>query len=215
MFVALSNKIEPAQKSRFRIIPAGTFSASDGRQGRRQWHLSEQAAQGIIAAFAARTSDVVIDYEHAMLKSAETGAQAPAAGWFKSLAWCADGLYVTDARWTEKARQMIDQGEYRYISPVFNFSPDGSVTALVNVALVNYPGLDGLTDLAQLSGSLSGGYNPEVAKINWLIGVGDCPEKLGRQAALSGNGPTPRTIDQQSAQHFKNTFGFDPNDCRR
>ncbi len=41
---------------------------------------------------------------------------------------------------------MIAAGEYRYLSPVFNYAPDGTVLALGPAALTSTPGLDGLTD---------------------------------------------------------------------
>jgi len=93
--------------------------------------------------------DYLIDYEH---QSLEPGAVAPAAGWFKGLEWRADGLYVTDARWTEKAKQMITNREYRYISPVFNYDRVTlEVTDLQSVALTNNPALRSLTDLSRVA----------------------------------------------------------------
>lgn len=137
------------------LFPAGEFSARDGRPGTeypqlKAWHLSGQGAARIIAEAAATRGDYVIDYEHQTLHAEDNGLPAPAAGWFHTMEWReGDGLYATDVRWTDKARRMIEAGEYRYISPVFNYDKStGEVSGIQMAALTNYPGLDGHSDLA-------------------------------------------------------------------
>lgn len=154
--------------SNFRILPAGVFRSNDGRPATLPgWRMDAQIAGQLMAAIHAQANDLVIDYEHQSTQAPSNGQPAPAAGWFKRLEWReGDGLYVTDARWTEKARTMIEAGEYRYLSPVFAFDPNtGAVTRLVSVALTNTPALNGLADLCQPTASLSrqaiGGSQPE------------------------------------------------------
>ena len=66
-----------------KIVPKGQFAPVDGRTdtGVPHWTMSADLAQQIIAAFDAAQTDLVVDYEHATLKAAETGQQNPAAGW--------------------------------------------------------------------------------------------------------------------------------------
>ncbi len=139
-----------APVSEFRIIPAGLFSATDGRpHGLPGWQLNRLEALSIVKLAAARSGDYVIDYEHQTLNAASNGKPNPAAGWFKRLEWRdGEGLYVTDARWTERASAMISAKEYRFISPTFHYDKSGHVLDIVNIALTNHPALDGLTDLA-------------------------------------------------------------------
>jgi len=151
--VALRSSIASPQgsdKTAFRIIPAGTFVAVDGRPGGR-WNLTPESASRIVAEAAARSSDYVIDYEHQTQNSERNGLPAPAAGWFRRVEFRADGIYAIDTRWTESARKMLDAGEYRYLSPVFEFNKmTGEVVRLISVGLTNDPALHGLTDLAAL-----------------------------------------------------------------
>ncbi|KAB2928807.1 MAG: hypothetical protein F9K30_00225 [Dechloromonas sp.] len=142
----------------FRIMPAGRFSASDGRpHGLQGWQLNRPEALSIVKLAAARFGDYVIDYEHQTLNTASNGQPNPAAGWFKRLEWReGDGLYVTDARWTERASAMIRAKEYRFISPTFHHDDAGRVLDIINIALTNNPALDGLTDLAAASRRLHG-----------------------------------------------------------
>ncbi len=141
----------------FRLIPAGRFRANDGRPHRiAGWLMDGISAKAIIAALAAQKNDLLIDYEHQSLHTQETGGPAPAAGWFKRLQWReGDGLYVTDARWTRNAAARLSAGEYRYISPVFQFDETtGRVLSIIGAAVTNKPALDGLTDLAAAAGKL-------------------------------------------------------------
>lgn len=85
---------------------------------------------------------------------------APAAGWFKRMEWREGiGLFATDVRWTDKAKVMIAAREYRYISPVFHYGPDGDVLNLIGLGLTNTPALDGLTDLASIALNSMGAGN--------------------------------------------------------
>ena len=92
---------------------------------------------------------MVIDYEHATLKSKTTGEPAPAAGWLKSAGFTyveGVGLCSTDFEWLDKAKTHIEAKEYKYISPVFLYTKTGDITALINVALTNTPALDQLPE---------------------------------------------------------------------
>lgn len=105
----------------------------------------------MVAEANLRSNDYVIDYEHQTQLSEKNGQPAPAAGWFHRLEMRNDGLYITDARWTDDARRMIEAQKYRFVSPVFAFDKTtGEVQRLVSLGLTNDPGLHGLTDLAVL-----------------------------------------------------------------
>lgn len=153
--VALSAQLialEGAVPTTIRLLPAGRFKAKDGRPSGLPdgWNLDDSNAQSVMDAAKAQQDQFLIDYEHQTLYSKENGAKAPAAGWFSALEWRpGDGLYATDVEWTAAAQAAIQAKEYRYISPVLTFNPKtGDVTGILMAALVNYPALDGLADLA-------------------------------------------------------------------
>ncbi|ABK45571.1 Mu-like protein prophage I protein-like protein [Magnetococcus marinus MC-1] len=81
---------------------------------------------------------VLVDYEHQSMHAEYNGQPAPAAGWIETLEYVAgQGLYAT-VRWTERAKEMIRAGEYRYISPAFNYdNRTGAVSSLISAALTN------------------------------------------------------------------------------
>jgi len=84
--------------------------------------------------------EVVVDYEHASL----SGSINPAAGWIKKLYVECDEMFG-EVEWTKEAYDMIKNGEYKYISPVYNYHGIDRVTGadlgveLHSVALTNTP----------------------------------------------------------------------------
>lgn len=140
----------------FRIIPAGEFRSWDGRPAEcAAWICTEEDGRRIVAELLARQSPRVIDYEHATLRAKTEGIKAPAAGWFKTAEWRADGVWLIGVDWTALAAQEIADKAYRFVSPVFSYNPtSGRVGSLLYAALTNDPGLDGLTDLAALAAEL-------------------------------------------------------------
>ncbi|HVB82174.1 MAG TPA: phage protease [Candidatus Binataceae bacterium] len=119
------------------LIPAGEFS---GRDGRGPFQLTDTAR--VIAATEALglTAGVPIDYDHATDFAAPKGRPAPAAGWIRELQE-RDGALWGRVDWTPHGATAITSREYRYISPVFQYSPDGAVTRLLRAGLTNNPNL--------------------------------------------------------------------------
>ena len=121
-------------------IPFGTWVHPKAGEFTIDEHNARQMADN----FAGLGVDVVIDYEHQTL----SGAKAPAAGWIKGLGVEADGLYAA-VEWTEEAQRLIAAKEYRYWSPVFDFTAKDPRTGnrigavLHSLALTNTPLLAG------------------------------------------------------------------------
>ena len=100
--------------------------------------------------FDSRKIDLVVDYEHQSL----WGGEAPAAGWITEI-WSAkdDSELWGKVKWTDRALEYIKNEEYRYLSPVFNFSAVDQKTGanigvrLESVALTNTPFLDELGEV--------------------------------------------------------------------
>lgn len=146
------------------LLPAGHFSAVDGRPNDvpgGQWYLDGTIAQHLIEQAQLAANDLVIDYEHQTLYSEQNGQPAPAAGWFKAMEWReGSGLWIKP-RWTDRARDFIHGGEYRYLSAVFPYDKEGHPLALHSAALVNRPGIDGLQAVAALNAHFSPTVHPE------------------------------------------------------
>jgi phage I-like protein len=130
--LALSDK--GAAPTEVLLIPAGQINARDGRS----WVNNNPGA--ILAAFDADGMDLPIDYEHAIEVAERTGQPIPAAGWIKGLTE-RDGAVWASVNWTDRAEEMIEAREYRFVSPVFWFDEEGSIFELSSVALTNDPAI--------------------------------------------------------------------------
>ena len=114
----------------------------DGKED--SFRFDNASADALIAEFNSRSRDLVIDFEHSTL----TGNEAPAAGWIDRLEKTAEGLCAHVKYWTDKARDYLIKGEYRYFSPTLLFGRGGkSPDALHSVALTNHPALHGVDAL--------------------------------------------------------------------
>lgn len=84
----------------------------------------------------------VIDYEHQTLHKEANGQPAPAAGWIHGLRWVdGKGLYA-EVELTQRARDLVAAGEYRYFSPVFEYAKaTGNVARVLMGALTNHPAI--------------------------------------------------------------------------
>ncbi|MCX7559111.1 hypothetical protein OS190_05985 [Sulfitobacter sp. F26204] len=124
------------------LLPAVRAQGRDGRA----WTVSNP--QGIVDTFNARGTDLPIDYEHqSETQSEKRSGPVPAAGWIKELQARADGIWGR-VDWTAKARELIAQKAYRYLSPVLMHRPGETEVRWLNGAgLVHHPNLT-LTALA-------------------------------------------------------------------
>jgi phage I-like protein len=186
---ALTVEITDRTGKSIQLLPAGEFSARDGRPASiaacKAWVCGSQQAQALIASASRQTNPMVIDYEHQTLNSQQNGQPAPAAGWFKTLEWRdGAGLFATDVEWTPAAARAIAEREYRYISPVFEFDPQtGAVQRMHMAALTNNPGLDGMKAVA-LSAFHFSTQEPQMNKL--------------LQALLTALGLTEQTSEDQA-----------------
>lgn len=142
------------------LLPAGRFAAKDGSgrpQGLDGWFIDAEIAAELIEKIEQRNLRLPIDYEHQSFLVEKNGQPAPAAGWFRAVEWReGEGLFAVDVEWTDKAREMIQSGEYRYLSPVFTWNPEtGDVTSLIGAGITNNPGLNSLAELSALKAKLA------------------------------------------------------------
>ncbi|MDD5484072.1 MAG: phage protease [Kiritimatiellae bacterium] len=113
------------------------------KEGKEDFYVfSENDADTVIAEFARKGVDGLVDYEHQLLRSMSNGQPVPAGGWIKQLVKKPDGLWCR-VSWTPKARGYLENGEYKYTSPVFRVSRTGkNITDLFNISLTGKPSTD-------------------------------------------------------------------------
>ena len=111
--------------------------------------FTQEAFSQILKNFSAQSNPIPWDYEHDTFSAVSTGPK-PASGWIKRLELRNNGTELwAYVDWTQRAAQMIRDGEYRFCSPVVDFesidrkSNEPIGAELLSVALTNNPFLDG------------------------------------------------------------------------
>lgn len=153
------------------------------RDGRKV-SLTTADLESMVAKFAARKNDLVLDYEHATENP--LAAKAPAAGWVKELEVRESGTQLwARVKFTKTAAEHVREDEYRFTSPAFVKIAENRETGerggaeLCSVGLVNEPFLDGMAQVALARRELmaEGEMDPIVAKLLEITGAAD-PEAL-------------------------------------
>lgn len=155
--------LSPDADGAIQLFPSGQFDAPRGAlRGKGPWKLDAQIAEQLISAVSKRQNDILIDYEHQSLLTANNGQPVPAAGWIDSSSLeyrdapaAVTGLFATQVKWTGAASAHIAADEYRYLSPVFSYdAKTGAVLDIINVALTNNPAIDGMQAVTVAAASL-------------------------------------------------------------
>lgn len=118
------------------LFPPGRMFARDGRE----FILANP--QAVVLAFEKGGIDLPIDYNHENdRKDPSRAGPIPAAGWIKELAVRGDGLWGR-VEWTAKARELIGNREYRFLSPTFYIdAKTNAIMQLKGAGLVHNPAL--------------------------------------------------------------------------
>jgi len=123
------------------LIPAANTAGNiTGRDG-RTWVWDAAAQRDVLNEFNRREVDIALDWEHATQHRAANGEEAPAAGWIDQLE-LRNGALMGRVQWTPRGREQVQNREYRYVSPVFDYVPDSKrIARMVSVGLTNTPNL--------------------------------------------------------------------------
>jgi len=160
---ALTSRVECALLARpggepveeFLLIPFGEVQVERPLSG-RDFVFTPAHAESACAWFAQMGRKLAIDYEHQSFDryNVRPDGLRPAAGWIGHLEVRDDGLWACDVTWTDRARELLRSGEYRYFSPVIYWTDEDytDVAALGPVALTNDPAMRGVRPLAAVRG---------------------------------------------------------------
>lgn len=177
------------------VTPAQDFTPSDGRaMDVPAWRIDARIAQQVIAAFDATRQPLVIDYEHQTLNAEVNGQPAPAAGWMRALRWVDGRGLFAEVELTARARELVAGGEYRYFSPVLEYSREsGAIKRVLMGALTNNPAIHGMEAVnllaaasARFTSNPEDSVNPLLEKLLSALGLpADASEDAALQAVAS------------------------------
>jgi phage I-like protein len=173
----------------FRVFPAGTFSTVKG-----EFTFSPRSAQSVIEHHQRRGLPLMGDYEH-MTDSPSMGlgiTMAPASitemtPVVRLDANGAPELWVASVKWTKRAREFLEAGEYRLFSPTFLHDKETrEILALLRIALTNDPAIDELQPLVAASSAHDCGHpNTVEAEENTMGTETSCAKCAATEAHLA------------------------------
>ena len=149
----------------FRIFHAGPNEVSQrdskGRMVKAAYLFDDQAALSVMDTYRQRELPLMGDYEHQSQNARINGQPAPASitEWTPEVRRDASGgpeLWATNVKWTDRARGMLEAGEYRLFSPLFLYDDEKRPTWMINLALTNDPATHGLEPLVAATAETQG-----------------------------------------------------------
>ncbi|MEW6378603.1 MAG: phage protease [bacterium] len=172
--ITITMEASPSAPSEFLIFPLGQVTGI----GMEPFTVDEASIESVRAAHRAKGVDTVIDYEHQTL----TGGIAPAAGWIKEFFFDGTGL-ACRVDWTEPAREMIKNRQYRYYSPVVGLDKTRRLVAIQSMALTNLPRGNNLVPLVMKALDSQTNVKEEIMLKQVLVLLG-LPEDTSEEKAL-------------------------------
>ena len=137
----ISDTIDNGEIENVHLVPIGDFKGSDKDGNPIDEHISKESLDKIAEKLNSG-DDVLCDIDH---QSCKPGVErdSKAAGWFhKFVVDPVKGLFAS-LKLTKKGREIVENREYRYTSPVFTLDENGNPNDIHSVALTNVPAFKG------------------------------------------------------------------------
>lgn len=176
------------------VLPMGHVVSSKG-----EFDVDGESFAAMKAKIKRHGVDLVVDYEHQTLG----GNQAPAAGWVKELI-LDDGYIKAKVEWTPRAKEYLENREYRYVSPVILVrKTDNKAMELHSIALTNTPAIEGMTPLVNKSDP-EGGQDPMNELLKTLAKMLDLAEDATEEQVVEALKALKETAAAQQPPDEKN-----------
>lgn len=127
------------------IAPIGEYVGSDAKGNPIPEKIDAESLQKIADGLNSTETEVLADIDH---NASKPGVEkdTKAAGWFhKFVVDPLKGLFAT-LKLTKHGKELLENREYRYISPTFKLDKDGKPLELHTASLTNLPAFQGYID---------------------------------------------------------------------
>ena len=125
------------------LTPLGNYKGWDGEKAVDQI-IDEQAIKSIIQELESNPREILVDIDHGSCRSPNE-RDTQAAAWAYDFKYVKDlgnlsGLYCR-LKWTSKGRSLVENREYRFLSPVWTLNLDNRPQKLISIGLTNRPAI--------------------------------------------------------------------------
>ena len=137
----ISDTIDNGEIENVHLVPIGDYKGSDKDGNPIDEHITKESLDQIAEKLNSG-DEVLCDIDH---QSCKPGVErdSKAAGWFhKFVVDPVKGLFAS-LKLTKKGREIVENREYRYTSPVFTLDENGNPNDIHSVALTNVPAFKG------------------------------------------------------------------------
>ena len=137
----ISDTIDNGEIENVHLVPIGDYKGSDKDGNPIDEHITKESLEQIAEKLNSG-DDVLCDIDHQSCKPG-VDRDSKAAGWFhKFVVDPVKGLFAS-LKLTKKGREIVENREYRYTSPVFTLDENGNPNDIHSVALTNVPAFKG------------------------------------------------------------------------
>lgn len=127
------------------IAPIGEYIGSDAKGNPVPEKIDADSLQKIADGLNETETEVLADVDHGASKPG-VDKETKAAGWFhKFIVDPLRGLFAT-LKLTKHGKELLENREYRYISPTFKLDENGKPVELATASLTNMPAFKGYID---------------------------------------------------------------------
>ena len=127
------------------IAPIGQFTGSDAKGNPIPENITAESLQKIADGLNLTNTEVLADIDHGAAK-AGVNKDTSAAGWFtRFIVDPIKGLFA-NLKLTKKGKELLENREYRFISPTFTLDENGQPVDLHTASLTNLPAFAGFIE---------------------------------------------------------------------
>lgn len=127
------------------IAPVGQFTGSDAEGNPVPENLTVESLQKLADGLNMTNTEVLADIDHGAAK-AGVNKNTAAAGWFtRFIVDPIKGLFA-NLKLTKKGKELLENREYRFISPTFTLDEKGQPVDLHTASLTNLPAFAGFIE---------------------------------------------------------------------
>lgn len=122
------------------IAPIGGFTGSDKEGNPVEQNFTEDALEQIANNLNASGKEILLDKDHASTRNG-LDRDTQSLGWFsRFIVKPLKGLFAS-LKLTKTGRELIENREYRHVSPVFTLDENNTPIQLISVAATNTPAI--------------------------------------------------------------------------
>ena len=119
------------------MAPIGDFNGSDAEGNAVPERITKESLDALAEKLNASDQEILVDVDHSSVRRG-LDRDTHAAGWISRFFTTVKGLFGK-IKLTKRGKELVENREFRFLSPVFQLGEDGTPTELHSVAFTNTP----------------------------------------------------------------------------